>query len=67
MIILEVGRHGTTVKWEHQNIKEAVEDALSQLKHDQSFPQKITEDGKIVWEFKDMDTFRDQLEKLIST
>ena len=66
MVIIEVGRYGVTTRFEYETIQEAAEEALMDLETDQSFPQRIIDNGEVVWEFSDINTFRAELEKLKS-
>ena len=64
MIILEVKRYGITNQFKCESIKEAINDALSDLDNNLSFPSKIIKNDTVIWEFNNIYTLRDELEKL---
>ncbi len=64
MVVLNTTRYAAHIYRECYSVEEAAAIALYELDADASFPKKITENHSTVWEFKDLTTFRGELEKI---
>ena len=64
MIKLFVDRYHISTVFEHETFQEAAEDAIDQLNSDMSYPVKIMENDKVLWE--DNGPFGEALVKLRS-
>ncbi|KKL78779.1 hypothetical protein LCGC14_2021470 [marine sediment metagenome] len=50
MINLIVHRHYQTMDWDHETFEDAAADAIGQLDCDESYPVKILDGDKVLWE-----------------
>ena len=50
MIKLIVSRCFVEVEWKHETFEDAAVDAIGQLEEDQSYPVRIVDGDKVLWE-----------------